>query len=143
MVVVILVSHAASGALPPLTPARGARAGARCFSWYYWLAHGVCGCFFCCLSFSFFSLRRGLAFCARFGGVGRFSAVRRLLPLWFSLCFPLRGVGWLIALRLSSPFFRAFFIDVWAFFLDVWGFFIDIKVCFFLHFSDFFRNFAV
>lgn len=27
-----LDTHAASGALPPLTPARGARAGARCFS---------------------------------------------------------------------------------------------------------------
>ncbi len=94
--------------------------------------------FFGCLGFCFCSLRRGLAIVAIFGGVWRFSAGGRLLPLWLSLCFLLRRVGLIIALRVSSPIFLPFFIDVWGVFIDVWGVFIDIEFCFFLHISDFF-----
>lgn len=82
--------------------------------------------FFGYLGFGFFSLHRFRVVIAHFGGIWRFSAFDRLLPLWFSLCFPLRGVGWIIALRWSSPNFLPFFIDVWGVFLDVWGVFIDI-----------------
>lgn len=99
--------------------------------------------FFCCLGFSFCSLRRGLAIVAIFGGVGRFSAPGRLLPLRLSLCFLLRRVGWIIALGCSSLFFPRFFIDVWGIFIDIWGVFIDIEFVFCLHISDFFCNFAV
>ena len=59
---------------------------------------------FCCLVLFSFSLHRFWAFVALFGGIGRFSAVGRLLPLRLSLCFPLRGVGWIVALRFSSYF---------------------------------------
>ena len=54
---------------------------------------------FCCLRVFFCSLHRGLAVIADLGGVLRFSVGRRLLPLWLSLCFPLRGVGFIVALR--------------------------------------------
>lgn len=58
--------------------------------------------FFGCLMVFFCSLRRGGAFVARLGGVLRFSVCGRLLPLWLSLCFLLRRVGWIVALRFSS-----------------------------------------
>lgn len=99
--------------------------------------------FFGCLGFCFWYLRRGVAIVAIFGGVWRFSAGGRLLPLWLSLCFLLRRVGWIVALGCSSPFFLPFFIDVWGVFLDVWGVFIDIEFSFFLHISDFFCTFVV
>lgn len=82
--------------------------------------------FFCCLGFYFCSLRRCLAIVAIFGGVWRFSAGRRLLPLRLSLCFPLRGVGWIVAWGCSSLNFPPDFIDVWGVFIDVWGVFIDV-----------------
>lgn len=75
-----------------------------CFSWY-----SACGVaswrLFCCLWFSLFSLRRFRAFFARFGGVRRFSAGCRLLPLRLSLCFLLRRVGFIIVWGYSSPFY--------------------------------------
>lgn len=82
--------------------------------------------FFCCLGFSFCSLHRGLAIVAILGGVWRFSAPGRLLPLRLSLCFLLRRVGWIVAWGRSSLFFPPDFIDVWGVFIDVWGVFIDI-----------------
>lgn len=61
--------------------------------------------FFGCLGLFFCSLCRCRVFVARLRVVRRPSGGRRLLPLWWSLCFPLRGVGFIIALRWSSPFF--------------------------------------
>lgn len=82
---------------------------------------------FCCLS-----LRLRL-FC--FGW-------RAGLCLVFSL-LPLRGSVLRRPWGGRRGFFLPFFIDVWGVFLDVCRVFIDIKIGFFLHNSDYFRNFAV
>ena len=64
-------------------------------------------------------------------GGGRPSAVGRLLPLRWSLCFPLRGVGGLVALRWSSPIFSPIFYRRL-------GVFYRYIVAFFLAFFDIF-----
>ena len=118
----LLITLRPSGALPPLTPARGARAGAGCFSWYI-----PAGCF-CCLGVRlrlFFSLRRLLVVCAIFGGVPRFSGGRRLLPLRLSLCFPLRGVGVVVVLGVIIAFS---YVDKICLYVDFICIFVDIFV---------------
>ena len=59
--------------------------------------------FFGCLGLFFLLPHRFLVFIARLGVLHRPLGGVRLLPLWWSLCFPLWGVGFIIALRWSSP----------------------------------------
>ena len=58
-----------------------------------------------CLGLFLCSLHRCRAVIARLRVNHRHFGGGRLLPLWLSLCFPLRGVGFIIALRFSSPHF--------------------------------------
>lgn len=58
-----------------------------------------------CLGLFFLFPHRFLVFIARLGVLHRPLGGVRLLPLGLSLCFPLRGVGFIIVLRCSSPFF--------------------------------------
>lgn len=71
-------------------------------------------------------------------GGGRPSAGGRLLPLWWSLCFPLRGVGGLVALRWSSPIFSPVFYRRLGVFYRRLGVFCRYIVAFFLAFLGFF-----
>ena len=58
-----------------------------------------------CLGLFLCSLHRCRAVIARIRVNYRPFGGGRLLPLWLSLCIPLRGVGFIIALRFSSPHF--------------------------------------
>lgn len=58
-----------------------------------------------CLGLLFLFPHRFLVFIARLGVLHRPLGGVRLLPLGLSLCFPLWGVGFIIALRFSSPLF--------------------------------------
>lgn len=75
--------------------------------------HSISLVFFCCLVLFSFSLRRFWAFVALFGGFRRFSAGDRLLPHRLSLCFLLRRIGLIVALRLSSLFFIVMICRGW------------------------------